>query len=362
MVKLNLSAIQNPPIPNNSVSEKPDLVKQSVPETTVPVNKKKMSLNSLISWIWEEKKEEENKNVLENISNTEIEINDTKQILDDNKENVINKNHRINLNLSTLSKENNTESITEPNRMDNLIWKEEKPDELKIAEKQDISKIDEITYNTEEHIKEEAKVISISDWDTIWNLLTEINKDEMFWSYISSFDKEIQALKNKNKKSDKEDIKKEIKNKEETIIEKKDLDLDKLIEEVKTKEEILAKEKVPTPVKSKTVKEEIPSRDSFISSNESQKKKINNRNFFILLATILIIITSRFAYYRIFDKKLDNQNSKIDTNNVQFNNNSWTFLSWWNIINTWNTIKVNQKLIKHFKNKQNSDKIEPNKN
>lgn len=408
MVKLNLSAMQKvaSDTPNNS--EITDNIKQDTTESSIKsdnikpilntsIPKKKVSLNALISW-------------------TSISENTRKEI--DKKENIINtentpKNTKISLkqdlgisipslSVSEIKEEIADASINIENNSASVeleIKEEEKNTDLDLLEnnKIDIPKIEE----EKKEIKE--KSIDISDWDTIWNLLTDFNKNEMFTSYVSSFEKDMQNLKTKKnglldifkKKKDKDSekvVKEEKISSEQINKENTDLDLDKIIEESKktltdssitennsTPIEIELKEEknieIKTDKKEKTGKktkeklsiiEEKQDIDNKNTENLDSKNAINTRYKNILriwlpIFTLFTIMVLGFFYYLNFDKSIKKDwinAGTIETTKISdkpiVNTQTWKT----ELNSTWNNTKVKQELIKYFKNKQNNVKIQ----
>lgn len=326
MVKLNLSAMQNPStreettntsVLNTDISVSLDSKKET--QNNEERTKKKMSLNSLISWISEETKKE-TPSLKEEATILEVKI---------------------------VSEETSKEiSVLEETNIS------EKVDELKIIS-EETAKSDLIDSPKMESSQTEVK---IADWDTIWTLIVETKKEEIFWNYVSSFEKELaQFKKTKEKKESKakdeqalktEEVKEEasvINDLPIVSIDKKDINLDDIIDKIEVK-------------------------------NDDVKVKFDLRKFIFAKSfafVFALIILSLWVYLAqstwfvsyvktsIFETKdgeilpqppmpiphLNSQEIKKDNNTSNINYES-------------NHKEVKEKLIKYFKNKQNKDIIE----
>ncbi len=370
MAKLNLSAMQNIAATTVNTSEETVSTKQDVLVPSIWVTKKKMSLNSLISWT----SEDEIQGVKEDLSLAKLAASDV-WFSQNQEEKIQIDSNQIAIN-PILEEKALIEEKSQILNQENINLVEVKEEKIEILEDK-----------KPEELKEEVKTVNISDWDTIGNLITEINKTEMFVWYVSSFEKEMQALKNKNtKKSDKKEENKKVDIITETkvvpvIIEKEELDLDKIIEEAKIKEEVKILEEAK--LQEKTVKIEqnslkieekvnTPLENISKSINDTNKKKISLKIPLMIFSVFLILI-SWFFYYTNMEKSIETNTVKVnvlETNNTTKTQEqeAWKLTNPkidtenTNINNTTNNEEVKEKLIKYFKNKQNSVKIDQNKN
>lgn len=361
MAKLNLSAIQNTPVSNSmTTSEINDSTKQNIEivEPIISAPKKKISLNSLISWVNDEWNKIPEKEVL----NQEAIINDD----------IVKVEKNITTDLNKLEIQDIT--MWETSIIEEKLDLDTKENSGLILENIDLKK------EENEDIKEEQILVNISDGDTIWNLITDSTvKNELFTSYISSFDKDIEALKNKktrsfmfwgNKKDEKiETTIKAPQNLEFT--EKKEIDLDKMIEAVKIKEEVKIKEdikvketplsinKKSNPKKEEDIKAEDIKAVPILNDENSEiksKRKIFLKFWFLVFA-ILTIIASGIFYYLDFNNILNKNDIKVNVTEIN-NTGSTNTVETIKINNTIKKDEVNKKFIKYFKNKQNSVKIQ----
>lgn len=350
MVKIDLSAMQKTNWENNDNSQKSsdidkkeeiNLDKKIENQT---ISKKKISLNSLISSNWY---------LGENLKKSwELVENDIKEneILEKKEEKVqILEKEEIKNDL-TLSNiiDSNTDIKLEKQEEDNLIIEEEKKD------------------NSDE-LSEKLK---IADWDTIWTLIVDSKKEEIFWNYVSSFEKEIQAIKKKKEskiikeeeKLEKKEIK-EIKKDEnnqnkEVEISHNDVNLDKILENIEKKE--IKKEKK-------------------ININFNILKNINKKYLKIIFIVVLFFSLSYWIWFLktiiapkndiINNSPINNwiNNFRDDENIQPIKNNEFNpnlnpgnpsnnpeniEKTPENDIYKTNNLEVKEKLIKYFKNKQ----------
>jgi hypothetical protein len=175
MVKLNLSAMQNNAADTANITENNDSIKQLKSLETkskifnaTPIQKKKMSLNSLISGTNEEEILDSKENLLN------INIVSTETIVSKNQEEEIKKvPNKTKITLGLLNTErNNIKSSEEESQTLNQ--------EIKVLDIKKEEKFETLDETKIEEKKKEMKSISISDGDTIGNLITDINKTEMF--------------------------------------------------------------------------------------------------------------------------------------------------------------------------------------
>ncbi len=370
MVKLNLSAMQNNATETANITENNDSIKQVKSLETkgaiinvAPIQKKKMSLNSLISGT----SEEEISEIKQNFSEKEEKSSDI--LISQKKEEIKKPSNKSKISLGLLNNEANLESLEEEKV--NISNQETQISDIKKEEKLEIVENSKI-----EEKKEEVKTVNISDGDTIGNLITDINKTEMFAWYVSSFDKEMEALKNKN-------IKKESKlekNKKSDILvetqiipvseENEELDLDKIIENVKTKEEnTIIKTDLLASIDNPLLEEKINTPlENLNKSKENIFKTKKNFKIPAMIFSAFVLVASWFFYYLNLDKTVKDNSLKVnvietnnhDTNQIKDNNDSINNIKTIenNINNTTKSEEVKQKLIKYFKNKQNSVKIQ----
>lgn len=345
MVKIDLSAMQKTNWENNDNSQKSsnidkkeeiNLDKKNENQT---ISKKKISLNSLISSNWYSG---------ENLKKTE------KLVENDVKETEIIWKVEINLDKKEIIKEISLNNIIDLNA-DVKLEKQEKEEIIKTEEE-----------NKAEELVEKLK---IADWDTIWTLIVDSKKEEIFWNYVSSFEKEIQAIKKKKEskiikeeeKLEKKEIK-EIKKDEnnqnkEVEISHNDVNLDKILENIETKE----------------IK-----KDKKININLDFLKNINKKFFKIIFIVVLFFSLSYWIWFlkTIIVPKNDIINNLPPINNWinNFENDKNKQLPGdhfqnletknpsnipeniknppENDIYKTNNLEVKEKLIKYFKNKQ----------
>lgn len=376
MVKLNLSAMQNNATETANITENDDSIKQvksletkSETFNVTPIQKKKMSLNSLISGTREEEITDKTENL------TDINIVSKDDIIAKTQEEMKKVPNKSKISLGLLNTEiNNIKSSEEESQTLN-----QETIVLDIKKEEKLETLDETKIEAK---KEEVKTVSISDGDTIWNLITDLNKTEIFAWYVSSFDKEMELLKNKNTKKESkiEKNKKSVIVPEISSIEKEEIDLDKIIENVKTKEEpeILEESKIKEiSVEKEEIDLENPKileekintpLENLNKSKENIFKTKKNFKTSAIIFTMFILIASWFFYYLNLDKTVKDNSLKVNvietnnhfTNQIKDNNDSINNIKTIenNINNTTRSEEVKQKLIKYFKNKQNSVKIQ----
>ncbi|MDD4151880.1 MAG: hypothetical protein PHR68_04660 [Candidatus Gracilibacteria bacterium] len=333
MVKIDLSAMQKTNGENNDNSQKSsdinkkEEINSDKKNENQTISKKKISLNSLIS---------SNGYLGENLKKSgELVENDIKEneILEKKEERVqILEKEEIKNDL-TLSNiiDSNTDIKSENEEVikkENLIIKEEKKD------------------NSDE-LSEKLK---IADGDTIGTLIVDIKKEEIFGNYVSSFEKEIQAIKKKKeskiikeeeKLEKKEIIKGETTQNKEVEISHNDVNLDKILENIETKK--IKKEK------------KISINFNFIKNLDKKYAKI-----FFAVILIFVFVIGLFYFKTIFLNKLNinhipnnfgNNNFHEDIKKPDFNPENIKKIPEDNIYKT-NNLEVKEKLIKYFKNKQ----------
>lgn len=371
MVKLNLSAMQNNAADTANITENNDSIKQLKSLETkskifnaTPIQKKKMSLNSLISGTNEEEILDSKENLLN------INIVSTETIVSKNQEEEIKKvPNKTKITLGLLNTErNNIKSSEEESQTLNQ--------EIKVLDIKKEEKFETLDETKIEEKKKEMKSISISDGDTIGNLITDINKTEMFVWYVSSFEKEMEALKKKNTK-----IQAKVEKEKKSVIvpeilstEKEEIDLDKIIENVKTKEEnTIIKTDLLASIDNPLLEEKINTPlENFNKSVENTTKIKKNFKIPAMIFSVFVLVASWFFYYLNLGKTVKDNSLKVNvletnTSAVNQSNDDKENLEHiktieQNINNTTNNQEVKEKLIKYFKNKQNNVKIEVNKN
>lgn len=333
MVKIDLSAMQKTNWENNDNSQKSsdinkkEEINSDKKNENQTISKKKISLNSLISsnWYlgenlkksWELVENDIKENEILEKKEERVQILEKEEIKNDlTLSNIIDSNTDI--------KSENEEVI----KKENLIIKEEKKD------------------NSDE-LSEKLK---IADWDTIWTLIVDSKKEEIFGNYVSSFEKEMQAIKKKKeskiikeeeKLEKKEIIKGETTQNKEVEISHNDVNLDKILENIETKK--IKKEK------------KISINFNFIKNLDKKYAKI-----FFAVILIFVFVIWLFYFKTIFLNKLNinhipnnfwNNNFHEDIKKPDFNPENIKKIPEDNIYKT-NNLEVKEKLIKYFKNKQ----------
>lgn len=173
------------------------------------------------------------KDINDNIENNIIKENKINSI-EDIKIEKISLKPKISLQIKT--KEN---SIIEENKINNI-------EDIKIEKPE----------NSSENIEKENNIVCFSDWDTIATIINE-KEEEIFWSYISTFDDEWIKKKKEEEK---------LKRKEE-----------KLKEKLKKEEEKMMKKNWKTSI-SKTNKNNLENEDNKITNTLEPKENINLNN------------------------------------------------------------------------------------
>lgn len=347
MVKIDLSAMKKTANSEAVNSEINDLMKEDI-SISDQIPKKKISLNTLIS------NTSELKNIPKNTQLDKVETNKTKV------KTKLSLSNDLWISLPKIEVEN----VSEDQNLEIEKKEEEKEEEIEVVEnevKLENKVIEELTIKKDESEEKSNSSILVADWDTIWNLIVESNTNELFSWYVSSFDKEMQLLKNKKKnKSKTEDLNIQIKSEEkktDKIIEElkeKEIDLDKIIEEVKEKE--IKDENINISENIKNKKNKVW--DILNIIKKSKKFKIS------ALSSVLVLFIALWVfYYSQINKTLTDTNVKVNVLENKSNNlPNKTGNTDLNNINTIKKPEVNQKLIKYFKNKQNNVKIDKNKN
>lgn len=342
MVKIDLSAMQKTNWENNDNSQKSsdinkkeeiNLDKKIENQT---ISKKKISLNSLISSNWYSG---------ENLKKSqELGENDIK-------ETEIIKKEEINLDKKAIKEIS----------LNNII---DSKTDIKLEQKKEILIAEEEKKDNSEELSEKLK---IADWDTIWTLIVDSKKEEIFWNYVSSFEKEIQAIKKKKEskiikeeeKLEKKEIKKDENNQNKEVeISHNDVNLDKILENIEKKE-------------IKTEKK--------ININFNILKNINKKYLKIIFIAVLFFSLSYWIWFlkiiiapkndiinnppinnwinnfrddeNIQPIKNNEFNPNINTKNPSNNPENIEKTPENDIYKT-NNLEVKEKLIKYFKNKQ----------